>query len=94
MKPLGLPNGTGGKRTQLKRIEVHPKPVDRHVGASASDHKLAASASDSVGRRIAKVWGTEGMYVSTAVFFPRRLGRIPMQSIYTFAKIVLISRFR
>lgn len=50
--------------------------------------KMGADPENSVVGRDFHVWGTEGLYVVDGSVFPTSVGANPMQSIYTFAKIL------
>jgi choline dehydrogenase-like flavoprotein len=51
-------------------------------------NKMGQSPSNSVVAPDHHVWGTERLYVMDASIFPSSIGANPMQSIYTFAKLL------
>jgi choline dehydrogenase-like flavoprotein len=53
-----------------------------------SSNKMGTRATNSVVAPDHHVWGTENLYVMDSSIFPSSIGANPMQSIYTFAKIL------
>jgi choline dehydrogenase-like flavoprotein len=49
---------------------------------------MGTSPANSVVGPDHHVWGTENLYVMDSSIFPSSIGANPMQSIYTFAKLL------
>jgi choline dehydrogenase-like flavoprotein len=70
---------------RLAFIPHHTALTSAHLQGS---NKMGTTPSNSVVGADHHVWGTEALYVMDSSNFSSSLGAKPMQSIYTFAKLL------
>jgi choline dehydrogenase-like flavoprotein len=71
-----------------KRLAFIPNRTALTSAHLQGSNKMGTSPKNSVVGPDHHVWGTEALYVMDSSIFPSSIGANPMQSIYTFAKLL------
>jgi len=71
-----------------KRLAFIPNRTALTSAHLQGSNKMGTSPTNSVVGPDHHVWGTEALYVMDSSIFPSSIGANPMQSIYTFAKLL------
>jgi choline dehydrogenase-like flavoprotein len=70
------------------RLEFIPNRTALTSAHLQGSNKMGTNPKNSVVGPDHHVWGTEALYVMDSSIFPSSIGANPMQSIYTFAKLL------
>jgi choline dehydrogenase-like flavoprotein len=85
--PVVLPNAREADAVErnLRFVPNRTVVTSAHMQAT---NKMGAREGNSEVSRDFRVWGTRHLYIVDGSVFPTSIGANPMQSIYTFAKIL------